>query len=385
MIKMKIDPVSLTADLIRCPSVTPEEGGAIDLLQQLLEKNDFTCTRIVRGQVSNLFAKWGTGRNGRVFGFNGHTDVVPVGDLSSWTVDPFGAEIKDGYLFGRGATDMKSGVAAFVASAIDFVNYNPPDGSIVISVTGDEEGDAIDGTVAILDWMKQNGEKMDHCLVGEPTSPSKMGEMMKIGRRGSMNAKITATGIQGHSAYPDRANNPIVAMVKLLDKLASHQLDTGTEHFDPSTLAITSVDTGNKASNVIPAVTKATVNIRFNDNHSGSSLVSWLNDEIKKVSVDYGIKFETDFKISGESFITPPGELSNLISKAVKKELGVTPKLSTTGGTSDARFIKDICPVTEFGLVGKTMHAVDERVEIKQINQLKEIYTQILEAYFEKA
>jgi len=381
---MKIDPVSLTADLVRCPSVTPEEGGAIDLLEQLLEKNGFSCTRIVRGQVSNLFAKWGTGKNGRVFGFNGHTDVVPVGDLSSWTVDPFGAEIKEGYLYGRGATDMKSGVAAFVASAIDFVNNKPPDGSIVITITGDEEGEAVDGTVAILDWMKQNGEKIDHCLVGEPTSPSQMGEMMKIGRRGSMNAKITAIGIQGHSAYPDRANNPIVAMVKLLDKLESHQLDVGTEHFDPSTLAITSVDTGNKASNVIPAVTKAAVNIRFNDSHSGSSLVSWLKDEIEKVSAEYGIKFETDFKISGESFITPPGELSDLISEAVKKELGVTPKLSTTGGTSDARFIKDMCPVTEFGLVGKTMHAVDEKVETKQINQLKEIYYRILEAYFEK-
>ncbi len=381
---MKIDPVSLTADLVRCPSVTPEEGGAIDLLEQLLEKNGFSCTRIVRGQVSNLFAKWGTGKNGRVFGFNGHTDVVPVGDLSSWTVDPFGAEIKEGYLYGRGATDMKSGVAAFVASAIDFVNNKPPNGSIVITITGDEEGEAVDGTVAILDWMQQNGEKIDHCLVGEPTSPSQMGEMMKIGRRGSMNAKITATGTQGHSAYPDRANNPIVAMVKLLDKLESHQLDVGTEHFDPSTLAITSVDTGNKASNVIPAVTKAAVNIRFNDSHSGSSLVSWLKDEIEKVSAEYGIKFETDFKISGESFITPPGELSDLISEAVKKELGVTPKLSTTGGTSDARFIKDMCPVTEFGLVGKTMHAVDEKVETKQINQLKEIYYRILEAYFEK-
>ena len=381
---MKIDPVSLTADLIRCPSVTPEEGGAIELLERLLEMNGFSCTRITRGQVSNLFAKWGSGKNGRVFGFNGHTDVVPVGDLSSWSVDPFGAEVKEGFLYGRGATDMKSGVAAFVAAAIDFVNNNPPDGSVIITITGDEEGDAEDGTVAILDWMKQNGEKIDHCLVGEPTSPSKMGEMMKIGRRGSMTAKVTATGIQGHSAYPDRAKNPILAMVKLLDILASHQLDTGTEHFDPSTLAITSVDTGNKASNVIPASTTATINIRFNDSHSGSSLVSWLEEEIDKVSAEQGIQFKTDFKITGESFITPPGELSELISEAVKKELGVQPKLSTTGGTSDARFIKNICPVTEFGLVGKTMHAIDERVEINQINQLKEIYTRILEAYFEK-
>ncbi len=381
---MKIDPVSLTADLIRCPSVTPEEGGAIELLERLLEMNGFSCTRITRGQVSNLFAKWGSGKNGRVFGFNGHTDVVPVGDLSSWSVDPFGAEVKEGFLYGRGATDMKSGVAAFVAAAIDFVNNNPPDGSVIITITGDEEGDAEDGTVAILDWMKQNGEKIDHCLVGEPTSPSKMGEMMKIGRRGSMTAKVIATGIQGHSAYPDRAKNPILAMVKLLDILASHQLDTGTEHFDPSTLAITSVDTGNKASNVIPASTTATINIRFNDSHSGSSLISWLEEEIDKVSAEYGIQFKTDFKITGESFITPPGELSELISEAVKKELGVQPKLSTTGGTSDARFIKNICPVTEFGLVGKTMHAIDERVEINQINQLKEIYTRILEAYFEK-
>ena len=381
---MKIDPVSLTADLIRCPSVTPEEGGAIELLERLLEMNGFSCTRIIRGQVSNLFAKWGSGKNGRVFGFNGHTDVVPVGDLSSWSVDPFGAEVKEGFLYGRGATDMKSGVAAFVAAAIDFVNNNPPDGSVIITITGDEEGDAEDGTAAILDWMKQNGEKIDHCLVGEPTSPSKMGEMMKIGRRGSMTAKVIATGIQGHSAYPDRAKNPILAMVKLLDILASHQLDTGTEHFDPSTLAITSVDTGNKASNVIPASTTATINIRFNDSHSGSSLISWLEEEIDKVSAEYGIQFKTDFKITGESFITPPGELSELISEAVKKELGVQPKLSTTGGTSDARFIKNICPVTEFGLVGKTMHAIDERVEINQINQLKEIYTRILEAYFEE-
>ena len=381
---MKIDPVSLTADLIRCPSVTPEEGGAIELLERLLEMNGFSCTRITRGKVSNLFAKWGSGKNGRVFGFNGHTDVVPVGDLSSWSVDPFGAEVKEGFLYGRGATDMKSGVAAFVAAAIDFVNNNPPDGSVIITITGDEEGDAEDGTAAILDWMKQNGEKIDHCLVGEPTSPSKMGEMMKIGRRGSMTAKVIATGVQGHSAYPDRAKNPILAMVKLLDILASHQLDTGTEHFDPSTLAITSVDTGNKASNVIPASTTATINIRFNDSHSGSSLISWLEEEIDKVSAEYGIQFKTDFKITGESFITPPGELSELISEAVKKELGVQPKLSTTGGTSDARFIKNICPVTEFGLVGKTMHAIDERVEINQINQLKEIYTRILEAYFEK-
>lgn len=378
----EIDPQDLTAQLIRCPSVTPEEGGAIILLEELLSQHGFVCTRIERGGISNLFARWGAGKNGRTFGFNGHTDVVPIGDPDAWTVDPFGAEIKDGFMYGRGATDMKSGVAAFVAAAIDFVHDTPPDGSIVITITGDEEADALDGTTAILDWMRANGETMDHCLVGEPTSPNHMGEMMKIGRRGSLTAFISAVGKQGHSAYPHRANNPVTALVSLLNTLAEHELDQGTEHFDQSTLAITTVDTGNPATNVIPAQTRATINIRFNDLHSGQSLTDWLQSEIDKVAQATGIIFELKVKVSGESFITPPGELSELISKAVQAELGVTPEMSTSGGTSDARFVKDMCPVTEFGLVGKTMHAVDERVEVAQIHQLKSIYSRILRDYF---
>ena len=377
-----IDPIQLTADLIRCPSVTPNEGGAITLLQDLLTQHGFTCTRIERGGISNLFARWGAGNNGRSFGFNGHTDVVPIGDAAAWTVDPFGAEIKDGFMYGRGATDMKSGVAAFVAAAIDFVRDTPPDGSIVITITGDEEGDALDGTTAILDWMRANGETMDHCLVGEPTSPETMGQMMKIGRRGSLSAHFTINGVQGHSAYPHRANNPLTAMVRLMDRLASHELDQGTEHFDQSTLAITTIDTGNPAGNVIPAQCSANVNIRFNDAHTGADLTAWLQSEADKVIAETGVSIAMKVKISGESFITPPGELSTLIANAVQAELGVTPEMSTTGGTSDARFVKDLCPVTEFGLVGKTMHSVDERVEVAQITQLKSIYTRILRDYF---
>jgi succinyl-diaminopimelate desuccinylase len=377
-----IDPIQLTADLIRCPSVTPNEGGAITLLQDLLTQHGFTCTRIERGGISNLFARWGAGKNGRSFGFNGHTDVVPIGDAAAWTVDPFGAEIKDGFMYGRGATDMKSGVAAFVAAAIDFVRDTPPDGSIVITITGDEEGDALDGTTAILDWMRANGETMDHCLVGEPTSPDTMGQMMKIGRRGSLSAHFTIKGVQGHSAYPHRANNPLTAMVRLMDRLASHELDQGTEHFDQSTLAITTIDTGNPAGNVIPAQCTANVNIRFNDAHTGAGLTAWLQSEADKIVAETGVSIAMKVKISGESFITPPGELSNLIASAVQSELGVTPEMSTTGGTSDARFVKDLCPVTEFGLVGKTMHSVDERVEVAQITQLKSIYARILRDYF---
>ena len=377
-----VDPVQLTADLIRCPSVTPTEGGALRLLESLLNSAGFTCVRVDRGKVSNLFARWGQGRNGRTFGFNGHTDVVPVGNPDDWSVDPFGAEIRDGIMYGRGATDMKSGVAAFAAAAVDFVSDTPPDGSIVLAITGDEEGPAVDGTVALLDWMAANGEQIDHCLVGEPTCPNKMGEMMKIGRRGSMTAFITAKGTQGHSAYPQRANNPLPILVKLLDNLATHQLDNGTEHFDASTLAITTVDVGNPANNVIPAAGRATVNIRFNDAHSSASLTGWLNAQAAAAAKDSGVNITIEQQVSGESFFTPPGELSQLIAASVKAETGVNPVMSTSGGTSDARFVKAHCPVVEFGLVGKTMHQVDECVPIEQINQLKSIYLRILRDYF---
>ncbi|WP_195821105.1 succinyl-diaminopimelate desuccinylase [Roseobacter sp. MH60115] len=376
------DPVALTADLVRCASVTPEDAGALDVLHDLLSGAGFECAWADRGGIRNLFARWGDKGHSKTFGFNGHTDVVPVGDAEAWTMPPFGAEIKEGVLYGRGATDMKSGVAAFAAAAIDFVQATPPEGAIILAITGDEEGDAVDGTTALLAHMEAAGERMDVCLVGEPTCPDKMGDMIKIGRRGSMTAWIKVIGTQGHSAYPHRANNPLPAMMRLMDRFASHELDDGTEHFDPSTLAVVTVDTGNPATNVIPAECSSAVNIRFNDSHSGASLTQWIEEEIACIETDFGVKTEVKIKISGESFLTPPGALSDLVARAVEAETGVTPVLSTTGGTSDARFVKDHCPVVEFGLVGQSMHQVDEHVEVAHIRQLKDIYTRILAEYF---
>lgn len=377
-----VDPVDLTARLVRCPSVTPEEGGALTLLAGLLTEAGFTCTRVDREGIPNLFARWGDRGHTRTFGFNGHTDVVPVGDEKAWSCDPFGAEIRDGWLMGRGSTDMKSGVAAFVAAAIDFVRDTPPDGALILTITGDEEGDGVHGTAALLDWMEDQGEQMSLCLVGEPTCPETFGDMMKIGRRGSLTTWFTATGVQGHSAYPHRAKNPIPAMAMLVDRLSRHELDKGTEHFDASTLAVTGFDTGNSANNVIPAQCTAMVNIRFNDDHNSQGLLHWLQAEADRVSDETGIRFDLTSKVSGESFITPPGVLSGLVTRAVQAETGLTPQMSTTGGTSDARYVKNHCPVVEFGLVGKSMHQVDERVEVAQIPQLKSVYTRILQDYF---
>jgi len=377
-----VDPVELTAKLIRCPSVTPEEGGAIRLLETVLGKAGFSCTRVDRGGIANLYARWGKQGANKAFGFNGHTDVVPVGDAEAWIYDPFGAEIRDGFMYGRGACDMKSGVAAFVAAAADFVRETPPDGAVIIAITGDEEGEGKDGTVAILDWMAFNGERMTHCLVGEPTCPNEMGDMMKIGRRGSLTCDITVEGVQGHSAYPHRAKNPLSAMVKLLARLEAEPLDRGTQHFDPSTLAITTIDCGNPAGNVIPAKATARINIRFNDTHSGDTLSAWLRHEAEAVAEATGTTIGLKISVSGESFLTPPGELSALVAKAVQAETGRKPVASTSGGTSDARFIKDHCPVVEFGLVGKTMHQVNERVAVEQIDQLKAIYSRVLQDYF---
>ncbi len=376
------DPVALTAALIRCPSVTPEDGGTMAVLEELLGTAGFECHRADRGGVANLFARWGKKGANRSFGFNGHVDVVPVGDLAAWTQDPFGAAVIDGWMFGRGATDMKSGVAAFAAAAVDFVRDTPPDGAVILTITGDEEGPSVDGTVALLDWMAKQGERMTACLVGEPTCPKTLGDMMKIGRRGSLTAWITAHGVQGHSAYPHRARNPMSALVRLLAALEAQPLDTGTAHFDASTLAITTIDCGNPATNVIPAKGTATVNIRFNDSHSGASLTAWLQDKADVVAAETGVRFDLRVSISGESFLTPPGAFTDLVAKAVQAETGVVPEASTSGGTSDARFVKDHCPVVEFRLVGQTMHQVDERVEVAQIMRLKAIYTRILQDYF---
>ena len=376
------DAVTLAAELIRCPSVTPIEGGALQLLEGFLTAAGFECHRVDRGVTPNLYARWGRKGANRSFGFNGHTDVVPVGDEAAWTHPPFSGAIIDGVLWGRGATDMKTGVAAFAAAAVDFVRDTPPDGAVILAITGDEEGDAIDGTPALLDWMTREGEQMSLCLVGEPTCPNTMGEMMKIGRRGSISAWFTARGVQGHVAYPHRAKNPISALMMLLSRLEATPLDHGSDHFDPSTLAVTSFDVDNKATNVIPATSTAALNIRFNDLHSGESIAAMLQAATQAVAAETGVEITLTTRISGESFLTPPGALSGLITRAVEAELGITPEASTSGGTSDARFVKNHCPVVEFGLVGKTMHQVDERIEVEQISQLKSIYYRILQDYF---
>ncbi|KIC49664.1 succinyl-diaminopimelate desuccinylase [Tateyamaria sp. ANG-S1] len=377
-----VDPVALTAALVRCPSVTPADEGALDVLYDLLSDAGFDCAWADRGGIRNLFARFGPKGHARTFGFNGHTDVVPIGNPDDWTAPPFGAEERDGIMYGRGTTDMKSGVAAFAAAAVDFVKESPPEGAIILAITGDEEGDATDGTTALLAHMQAQGEAMSVCLVGEPTCPETMGEMMKIGRRGSLTAWFTVTGVQGHSAYPHRAKNPLPPLMRLMDQLASHELDQGTDHFDPSTLAVVTVDTGNPATNVIPAQARAAVNIRFNDTHSGDSLTAWLRAQADAVATAYAVEVEVVVKVSGESFLTPPGPLSDLVARAVEVETGVTPVLSTSGGTSDARFVKDHCPVVEFGLVGQSMHKVDEHVDVAHIRQLKSIYGRILRDYF---
>jgi succinyl-diaminopimelate desuccinylase len=376
---LPIDPVTLTADLIRCPSVTPEEGGAIELLEGLLEPLGFSCTRISRGGIENLYARWGTAQP--VFAFAGHTDVVPVGDTAAWRRDPFGAEIIEGVLWGRGATDMKSGVAAFVVAAAELVQENP-DGSIALIITGDEEGDATDGTVAILDWMAENGEKADFCLVGEPTSVAELGDTAKIGRRGSMNGVLTVRGRQGHSAYPESAANPLPALARICAALAGHALDGGSEHFQPSTLALTSIDTGNPAGNVIPAAGRAAFNIRFNDLHTSAALRAWAGETAAREVADTELTAKLDWKVSGESFLTLPGPRVEAVADAIAAATNHRPALTTGGGTSDARFIKDLCPVMEFGLVGDTMHQVDERVPVASIRALSRIYLDILRRFF---
>lgn len=375
------DAARLTADLIRCPSVTPTEGGALVLLADLLTEAGFEVHRVDRNDTPNLFARWGA-RGARSFGFNGHTDVVPPGDPASWSHPPFGGHLHDGLIWGRGATDMKSGVAAFVAAAIDFVTETPPDGAVILTITGDEEGPAGDGTVALLDWMARQGERMDVCIVGEPSNPDRMGEMIKIGRRGSITFRVAARGVQGHAAYPHLARNPLHALTQFLHDLIATPLDQGSEHFDASGLQITSVDCGNASSNVIPETATAVINIRFNDLHSGDSLIRDLDARAQAISERTGVELTLSASISGESFLTRPGPFVDLVREVVTAETGLQPILSTSGGTSDARFIKDHCPVLEFGLVGHFMHQVDERVPVEQVHQLKAIYQRILERYF---
>ena len=378
------DAAKLTADLIRCPSVTPQEGGALTLLASLLTAGGFECHRVDRNGTPNLFARWGAKGAEKTFGFNGHTDVVPPGDVASWTHQPFSGHVDaDGVIWGRGATDMKSGVAAFAAAAIDFVTHTPPaDGAIILTITGDEEGPARDGTTAILDWMAETGEAMSVCLVGEPSNPETFGEMMKIGRRGSVTYRVTARGVQGHVAYPNRVRNPLHALCWFLDGLASTPLDEGSDHFGPSSLQVTTIDCGNPASNVVPEAATATFNIRFNDLHTPDSIDVDMQERAAGISAETGVAILLTPDVGAESFVTAPGPFVDMVRRVVEAETGILPELSTSGGTSDARFVKDHCPVVEFGLVGKTMHQVDERIEVEQIHQLKAVYARILRDYF---
>jgi succinyl-diaminopimelate desuccinylase len=367
----------------RTPSVTPRDEGALGVLETALKGLGFACERMVfegdgGERTENLYARLGIASPN--FCFAGHTDVVPVGN--GWTAEPFAGDVVNGRLYGRGASDMKSAIAAFVAAAARLTQGGKPAGSISLLITGDEEGDAINGTVKMLQRLKARGEKLDVCLVGEPTNPTKLGEMIKIGRRGSLTAKLTVHGTQGHSAYPHLADNPIPKLMKLLAAITDKPLDNGSAHFQASTLAITTVDVGNAATNVIPASARAGFNIRFNDLHSGASLIKWLHEKFDAVAKD---QYELSARISGESFLTPPGALSTLVADAVKEVTGITPELSTTGGTSDARFIKDACPVCEFGLVGQSMHKADEHCAVADIEKLTDIYHRILARYFAKA
>lgn len=379
----EIDPVALTQDLIRCPSVTPRDEGALDRLAAVLEELGFQCVRLPfqapdTAAVENLYARLGDADPN--FCFAGHTDVVPTGRPEDWQVDPFAGEVRDGFVWGRGAADMKGAIACFVAAVDRFVDRRGRDfgGSISLLITGDEEGPAINGTRRVLEWLKRRGEPIACCVVGEPTNPQTLGEMIKIGRRGSLNATLTVCGTQGHTAYPHLADNPIDRIIRMLSALTSESLDDGNEHFPPSTIALTTVDVGNPATNVIPGTAKAGFNIRFNNLHSGDSLSSWIRQTCERIGGD----FDLDIRVSGESFLTPPGRLSEIISGSVESVLGVVPQLSTTGGTSDARFIKDYCPVAEFGLVGATMHKIDERIAVDDLLKLSGIYEEILDRFF---
>ncbi|MEM9725241.1 MAG: succinyl-diaminopimelate desuccinylase [Pseudomonadota bacterium] len=374
------DPVALAQALVRLPSVTPDAGDAIALLERTLAPFGFGLHRPDRGGVANLYARLGS--SGPVFGYGGHVDVVPVGDPSEWSRDPFSGALEDGMLHGRGATDMKSSVAAFVSAACAAAAAGEIRGSLALLITGDEEGPAEHGTRAILDWMAETDERLDVCLVGEPTSAATLGDAMKIGRRGSLNAQIRAEGRSGHVAYPDQALNPLPALTALLTRLAEAELDAGTAHFQPSRLALTSVDVGNAVTNVIPGEATARLNIRFNDGHTGKSLAAWLCGECRRAERESGVRFVLKTRISGEAFLTEPGAFTELIATAAEAETGLRPTLGAGGGTSDARFIKDHCPVVEFGLTGRTMHAVDERVSVAEIQTLTAIYRGILQGFF---
>jgi succinyl-diaminopimelate desuccinylase len=373
---VNLDPIDLAQALIRRPSVTPADAGAMDVLQRALEGLGFVCRRLTFGEIENLYARIGTQSPNLCFA--GHTDVVPVGDAAAWSTDPFEAQIKDGVLTGRGAVDMKSAIAAFAAAAAAVLAKGALKGSLSFLITGDEEGAATDGTVKVVAALKAEGEVIDHCVVGEPSSSTALGDMIKVGRRGSVNAWITVEGVQGHVAYPHRAANPIPVLIRLLDRLQSHCLDEGYPEFQPSNLEVTDIAVGNPATNVIPAKAEARLNIRFNPAHTGETLVRWIKEHCKAAERDFAGAVHLKTAISGEAFLTEPGPFTEVAVAAVKAVTGRTPELSTTGGTSDARFIRSMCPVIEFGLVGTTMHMVDERAPVAEIRALTAIYERLM-------
>jgi succinyl-diaminopimelate desuccinylase len=383
------DVIELTRTLVRCESVTPREAGALQLLEQTLAPLGFACERMDFTQagtddVANLYARIGSG--GKHFCFAGHSDVVPVGDLSSWTIGPFAAELSGGYLFGRGAADMKGAIAAFTDAAARFLARRGRDfgGSISLLITGDEEGPAINGTVKMLQRLAERGETIDACIVGEPTSSKRFGDMMKIGRRGSMTVDLVVRGVQGHVAYPERLDNAVHRLSAIIEALVREPIDKGSTHFQPTSLQFTTVDVGNPATNIAPGTAKARFNTRFNDLWTSKTLLAHLKERIERANealggtgtVEYGVQ------VSGESFYTPPGPLSDLVAGAVRDIAGVEMELSTTGGTSDARFIRNYCPVLEFGLVGESMHKVDEKSAVADLKMLARVYETVLDRYF---
>jgi succinyl-diaminopimelate desuccinylase len=382
----KINELQLAKELIRFPSVTPVDAGVMSFLEKKLKQLGFK-TKVLEFReknskpVKNLYAR--LGNKSPNFCYAGHLDVVPAGNLKDWTVNPFKPSIKKGHLIGRGANDMKSSIAAFVAAISNFIeNYSDFKGSISLLITGDEEGVAINGTKKVVEYLKKRKEKIDFCLVGEPTNPSKLGEMIKIGRRGSMNGRLIITGIQGHVAYPQRANNPSTALVQILKEIKDIKFDQGTKDFQATNLEITKININNTADNVIPGFATATFNIRFNNKHSSTSLKSKVNKVIKKISAKNKSKYKIEYSVSGEAFLTNPNKTTFMIQDIIKKITKIKTKLSTTGGTSDARFIRNIAPCLEFGLVGKTMHKVDEAVSLSDLKKLTLIYLNILKNYF---
>lgn len=379
--------VSLTRDLIRCPSVTPKDAGALDVVEGALKPVGFTTHRLLFTEpgtpdVDNLFAKLGSGGPHLVFA--GHTDVVPTGDVSRWSCDPFAAEIADGKIIGRGASDMKGAIGAFLAATLAFIErHGAPKGTLSFLITGDEEGPSINGTVKMLDWAKAQGERFDHAIVGEPTNVSAVGDTIKIGRRGSLNGKIRVIGKQGHVAYPHRADNPVPAIARIAAALSAHEFDAGTAHFDRTNLEVSSIDVGNPAVNVIPAEARAQFNVRFNDAWTLETLRARISEIVEEAAG--AARVELEFLPSNAiSFITQPGDFTELVSRAVREATGLTPELSTSGGTSDARFITRECPVVEFGLTNETIHAIDENARVADIDALAAVYLKILEAYFRR-